>query len=35
MPNSADTIEKSARQLEQQKIYAELRNCETLEDLKN
>lgn len=34
MPNSAETIEKLARQLEQQKILADLKECETLEDLK-
>ena len=33
MPNSAETIEKLARQLEQQKFLAELKECETLEDL--
>lgn len=33
MPNSAETIEKLARQLEQQKILADLKECETLEDL--
>lgn len=34
MSNSAETIEKLARQLEQQKINAELQSCETLEDFK-
>lgn len=33
MPNNAETIEKLARQLEQQKFLAELKECETLEDL--
>lgn len=34
MPNSAETIEKLARQLEQQKILSDLKECETIEDLK-
>ncbi len=34
MPNSAETIEKLARQLEQQKILNDLQDCETLEDFK-
>lgn len=34
MFKSADTIEKLARQLEQQIILADLKECETLEDLK-
>lgn len=34
MPNYAETIEKLARQLEQQKLLTELRSCETLEDFK-
>lgn len=34
MPNYAETIEKLARQLEQQKFLTELRSCETLEDFK-
>ena len=33
LSNSAETIEKLAKQLEQQKIYADLKECETLEDL--
>ncbi len=33
MLNSAETIEKLARQLEQQKFLADLKECETLEDL--
>ena len=32
MPNSAETIEKLARQLEQQKILSDLMECRTLED---
>lgn len=32
MPNSAETIEKLARQLEQQKFLSDLKECETLED---
>ena len=32
MPNSAETIEKLARQLEQQKILSDLQDCHTLED---
>lgn len=32
MPTSADTIEKLAKQLEQQKIYSDLKDCKTLED---
>ncbi len=34
MPNSAETIEKLARQLEQQKFLADLKECETIEDFK-
>ena len=34
MPNSAETIEKLTRQLEQQKFIADLKECETLEDFK-
>lgn len=33
LPNSAETIEKLARQLEQQKFLTELKECETLDDL--
>lgn len=33
MPNSAETIEKLTRQLEHQKMLADLKECETLEDL--
>lgn len=32
LPNSAETIEKLAKQLEQQKFYSDLKECETLED---
>ncbi len=32
MPNSAETIEKLARQLEQQRILDDLHCCKTLED---
>lgn len=32
MSNSAETIEKLTRQLEQQKFLADLKECETLED---
>ncbi len=32
MPNNAETIEKLAKQLEQQKILLELKSCKTLED---
>lgn len=34
MPNNAETIERLARQLEQQKFLSELRSCTTVEDLK-
>lgn len=34
MPNNAETIEKLARQLEQQKILNDLQSCVTLEDFK-
>lgn len=34
MPSNAETIEKLARQLEQQKILNDLQSCETLEDFK-
>ena len=34
MPNSAEIIEKLTRQLEHQKILADLIECETLEDFK-
>lgn len=33
MSDGAEIIEKLARQLEQQKIYCELKECKTLEDL--
>lgn len=33
MSNSAETIEKLTRQLEQQKFLADLKECETLDDL--
>lgn len=32
MPNNAETIEKLAKQLEQQKILNDLQSCQTLED---
>ena len=32
MPNNAETIEKLAKQLEQQKFLNELQSCNTLED---
>lgn len=32
MPNSAETIERLARELERQKILMELQECQTLED---
>lgn len=32
MPNSAETIERLTRELEQQKFYLELSNCKTMED---
>ena len=32
MPNNAETIEKLAKQLEQQKILADMKECKTLED---
>jgi hypothetical protein len=32
MLTNAETIEKLAKQLEQQKIYSYLKECETLED---
>lgn len=32
MPNSAETIERLTRELEQQKFYLELRECKTMED---
>ncbi|MGN0692240.1 MAG: hypothetical protein ACI4K7_07830 [Oscillospiraceae bacterium] len=32
MPSNAEVIEKLAKQLEQQKFYSELRDCESLED---
>jgi hypothetical protein len=32
MPTNAETIEKLAKQLEQQKIYSDLKECRTLED---
>ena len=32
MSNSAETIEKLAKQLEQQKFLADLQECQTLED---
>ena len=32
MPNSAETIERLARELERQKILMELLECKTLED---
>lgn len=32
MPNNAETIEKMAKQLEQQKILNDLQSCQTLED---
>ncbi len=34
MPNNAETIERLARQLEQQKFLNELQSCTTLEDFK-
>lgn len=34
MPTNAETIEKLARQLEQQKILNALQSCVTLEDFK-
>lgn len=34
MPEYVETIERLARQLEQQKLLTELRSCETLEDFK-
>lgn len=34
MPNNAETIERLARQLEQQKFLNELRSCVTIEDFK-
>lgn len=34
MPSIAEAIEKLARQLEHQKILADLKECETLEDFK-
>lgn len=33
MPNSAETVEKLTRQLERHKMLADLKECETLEDL--
>lgn len=33
MPNSAETVENLARRLEWHKILADLKECETLEDL--
>ena len=32
MPNNAETIEKLAKQLEQQKFLSDLQECHTLED---
>ncbi len=32
MPNSAETIEKLEKQLEQQKFLVDLQECQTLED---
>lgn len=32
MPNNAETIERLARQLEQQKFLNDLRECKTIED---
>lgn len=32
LPNSAETIERLAKQLEQQKFLADLQECTTLED---
>ena len=34
MPNASETIEKLAKQLERLKFLNDLRECETLEDLK-
>ncbi|MBE5926448.1 MAG: protein phosphatase [Lachnospiraceae bacterium] len=34
MPNASETIEKLAKQLERMKFLNDLRDCETLEDLK-
>lgn len=32
MPNTAETIEKLARQLERQRVLTDLKECKTLED---
>lgn len=32
MPNTAETIEKLARQLERQRLLTDLKECKTLED---
>lgn len=35
MPNTAEMIEKLARQLERQRLLTDLKECKTLEDFQN